>query len=465
MPRPRKASRLVLFVFAGIAVCGLLAVLVATAWIRSFLAGEQFRILVSDLTSARLGVEGEFLPLRWSGAGVHSEGFSGSGLPGRTVESIRADQLRAEFALRAILDGVWRVDNLQIERLRVALRPGGSSAAGSAAGGAGREIAASPAGSAWAGWLPRRFDLPGVQIQTLDALWGGGAAGSVTGLRASLRPDGSAWLIQGENGTLALSKLPTLEIARARARWQSPKLHLLEVALRDGPQGSLVIAGVVGPGSEFDVRADVAAVPLKRWLPETWQKRLSGDVFGDTRIRKLSATAPVTQEGKLRIEGAQLADLRVLDTIARFTRTERFRNPVFQRVAGNYTFNDGRLAVRAFEAESPGLIRIEGDFVVQQGNIDGTFQVGVTPASLRWLPGAEQRVFTVARGGYLWAPMALRGPLSAPREDLSARLAAAAPEAMLEEARGAVEGARGAAEGVLKDGVGGLLDMLLPAVK
>ena len=134
---------------------------------------------------------------------------------------------------------------------------------------------------------------------------------------------------------------------------------------------------------------------------------------------------------------------------------------MFQRIAGNYTLEGGILDVRGFEAESPGLIRIEGAFTLNRGNIDGDFQVGLTSASLRWLPGAEKRVFTVARGGYLWSPMKVTGPLDAPREDLSPRLAAAAPEAMIEELRDAA----GGAEGVLREGVGGLLDILLPPVK
>src|SRR5689334_23899359 len=63
-----------------------------------------------------------------------------------------------------------------------------------------------------------------------------------------------------------------------------------------------------------------------------------------------------------------------------------------------------------------------GAFTVETGLIDGAFQVGVTPGSLQWLPGAQAKVFTESRGGYVWAPMRLTGPVNKPQDDLTGRL-------------------------------------------
>ena len=79
--------------------------------------------------------------------------------------------------------------------------------------------------------------------------------------------------------------------------------------------------------------------------------------------------------------------------------------------------------------------------------MDGTFQVGVTPGSLQWLPGSQGKVFTASRDGYLWTSMRLTGPVDSPTEDLTPRLVAAAQGAIIE-----------GVEKTVKDPVGTVLD-------
>ena len=80
---------------------------------------------------------------------------------------------------------------------------------------------------------------------------------------------------------------------------------------------------------------------------------------------------------------------------------------------------------------------MKGGFVVQNGLIDGTFDVGITPSSLQWLPAALQnKVFTASHDGYVWTTMRLTGPVDHPSEDLSRRLIAAAIDAGVDTAKG-----------------------------
>jgi hypothetical protein len=131
-------------------------------------------------------------------------------------------------------------------------------------------------------------------------------------------------------------------------------------------------------------------------------------------------------------------------------------------VSGDFTRDDRRLHVKNFVAESDGLIRAEGEFTIENGNIDGNFQVGVTPSSLQWLPGSQAKVFTVSRGGYVWAPMHLTGPANKPTEDLSPKLIAAAQGAVIE----GVQNAAGEAVKTGKDAAKSVLDLLLgPSAK
>jgi hypothetical protein len=93
--------------------------------------------------------------------------------------------------------------------------------------------------------------------------------------------------------------------------------------------------------------------------------------------------------------------------------------------------------------------------------IDGTFQVGVTPASLQWLPGSQERVFTQQRGGYVWTPMRVTGPARKPQEDLSPRLIAAAQRAVIEGVESTVRDTIKSG----KDAAKGALDLLMPLFK
>ena len=144
----------------------------------------------------------------------------------------------------------------------------------------------------------------------------------------------------------------------------------------------------------------------------------------------------------------------MLDRIALFTRTEQFRRITLQKAAADFAWTKAKLVVNHLVLESEGLIRVEGDFVVSNGALDGLFQVGVTPTSLRWLPGSQTRVFTVERDGYVWTAMRLTGPLNNLQEDLSPRLINAAGAEVFDDVKGTVE-----------KGAKGVLDLLKPLLQ
>lgn len=74
------------------------------------------------------------------------------------------------------------------------------------------------------------------------------------------------------------------------------------------------------------------------------------------------------------------------------------------------------------------MCRLEGEFSLEHGDIDGKFKVGLAPDVVETIPGAREKVFTESRGDYLWTEMRLSGPARHPREDLKERLVAAAQE-------------------------------------
>jgi hypothetical protein len=76
---------------------------------------------------------------------------------------------------------------------------------------------------------------------------------------------------------------------------------------------------------------------------------------------------------------------------------------------------------------------------MENEKIDGVLDVGVAASTLRWLPGARGKVFTVDRDGYLWTKVKISGPLKNIKEDLSERLLIAAGTEVLEGTKDALE--------------------------
>jgi hypothetical protein len=69
-------------------------------------------------------------------------------------------------------------------------------------------------------------------------------------------------------------------------------------------------------------------------------------------------------------------------------------------------------------------------------------------------------VFTVIRDGYAWTTMRIAGPVRSPREDLSARLYAAAENAVVQKVESTATQAVGGAVDTMKKGASGVFDLL-----
>jgi hypothetical protein len=249
----------------------------------------------------------------------------------------------------------------------------------------------------------------------------------VNGAAVTLTPDGDGWNIFCEGGKVTQQGGPELTIDQVRLRYQSPSLFITDGTLHYGSEGSVALDGEVNFEKSLDVRAKLGGIPIAPFLREDWRAKIKGNLSGEIKIRAALPMLPgPSLEGSLALTQGELEALPVLDQIALFTRTERFRKINLTKTSANFTHAADRTTVTNFIAESEGLIRVEGGFVTENGMIDGTFQVGVTPSSLQWLPGSQAKVFTVARGGYLWTTVRLTGPLASPQEDLTRRLVAAA---------------------------------------
>ena len=419
----------ILFVLLVAALVGL------NFWVHAYLRSEAFRQLVAAKTGQALKADADYQPFDWTGASVYSQSLTARGESGMPLESLDAEQVRADVDWKAIFHGAWRVDRIDVVRLDVKIRSGGEQAATAAQPGPAPDSQPPKRG-----WLPDRFELN--LVSALAANIAVGDQAQIRSTALTIRPEGNGWIFDGSGGQLALAQRQTLEITNFRMRLQQGVVYLTEAALRLGANGAITASGEAGgPDAPFDANLEWQGVDSADVLDATWKRRLSGILAGKSHIQGRIGKGPLMTGNFLLTDGL-LQGLPVQKEIAQFTQSPQFERMPLQQVSGDFTHDGSATTIRNFVAESQGLLRLEGDCEIgASGSLAGVFRVGVTSQSLQWLPGSQERVFVTEENGYLWTTVKIGGTLQNPTEDLSERLAKAMGEQVIDTGVQLIKGA------------------------
>jgi hypothetical protein len=435
---------------AIIVVLTLAGYLIGKSCVQSYLRGPEFRRFVNARIGKTLQSEVEFEPFQFNGMTIYSESMKARGLEGGPFSGMEIDQLRAEFSLRRFFDRVWQIETVEAEHVGIKLD--------------GTRLSRPPepekleaiAKQNTSGWLPNRVEIGQAIIHDFELSWGDlpSTSGALTKLSVRATPSEGGWLIEGKKGELRAANLPGLNVENIRLRQRDRTLFVNAADFNAEGGGTVHANGEVVFGDRVDLQGKLDGIDIEPFLSKDWRLRLHGRASGDVRVQtSLPPKGPVAVSGTIELKDGRLEALPVLNEVATFTRSQQFRSLSLTRASARFERTGNEIRVQDFVAESEGLIRMEGGFTIASGQIDGLFQVGVSPATLQWLPGSQDRVFTVARGGYLWTPVRLTGAVDSPSEDLSSRLIAAAGGAIIEKvestARDAIQIGRDAAKGAL----------------
>lgn len=449
---PPRWGRLAVRCTVAMAVLGAIAYLAASYALNRYLHGEAFRQLLNAKTSALLKAEGEYLPIQSNGFSFYSDGYAARGAAGaalKSLKSLKADQIRAEFEPAALFQGAWKVSSLEAQRLRVEVDAPSSSEA--AALPAAPSISPAPRRSSW---IPDRFELQRAKIEEAELSWmppEHPRAGHLSRMRLILEPNGRDLVATGYGGRLEQTGWPALAVDHLKVRCRYPELFLTDslFQIRDGETLNVSGQANLGPSRTLDLMVKFNGVAISPYLPDDWRAGVKGNASGEARVT--GSLDAVQAAGTLNLTGAQLEALPILEKIAAFTRTRQFRQFTLQKAEADFIWKPNLLTISRLEAESEGLIRLSGSLTVRDGTAQGDFQLGVAPATLRWLPGSRGRVFNQEHDGYAWTTLKVTGPLDHLQEDLSARLTAAAGEEIIQNVKGTLE-----------SGVRNLFDLLKP---
>lgn len=446
-----------------------LSVLGVTYWIDSFLRSEAFRELINEKTSTLLRAKCSASPFQWQGWSVYSDRFEGIGEGETFFSTLRADGVRAEFDVAAVLQGAWHVPELTMRSVDFAFPE--AHLPRKSVPPAEPHVEERPPG--W-NWLPKRFDLDKINAEAVTARWrvGAGGQGRIENARVTLLPRQQMVEVMATGGTVIQPGAPKLEMENFSARFQKEHLYITDASFRLNEGGRIRLSGEAdfqNEPSRVTMHATLEAISVTPFLPEDWRARLHGGVNGTIEMEgDPGKMETLTAKGTLMLVEGRLEALPLLNELATFLKTEQLRSMPLQKGLAKFTLRGGVLDVEQFSLESQGLFKSHGAFkVLADGVLDGACQVGVSVRVLQWLPALSAKIFETEHEGFVWTTVKIGGTTTKPNEDLSLRLAKAAAELITAPVKTVLEKSGEAtkeATKVLEDTASDAIDLLKPFV-
>jgi hypothetical protein len=310
----------------GLILTGVVGAGLLYAMVRSYLHSDAFRRFLSEKASAVAKVEGQFTPFRWDGLAVNTAAFDATGRG--MVKGLRLEGLHTEVGVSGVTRGVWEIQGSRIQRLEVTLdaRKRENAEPGRPPVDETRTPAATVKQKPW---LPTEVELLGVDVEevVLKAQMEQGPA-ILKGMKLRLEPTGTkhAYRAEAIDGTLQVpfELIPELRLGQSKFRFQDGQVFLNSASASVWENGRLNLSGEYDVNSaRYSFEGDVTGVKCEDLLNEDWSKRMVGDVESGFSVENHGGV--MTARGSMRMEKGTLTALPVLDALAAYADTRRFR--------------------------------------------------------------------------------------------------------------------------------------------
>src|SRR6478735_8251516 len=342
----------------GALVLGVVGLGAGYGMVRSYLHSDAFRKFLSVEAGDAAEVTGEFAPFHWDGLAVDTDSFqaTGKGL----ITGVRADGLHTEIGLGGVRRGVWEVRGSSLRRLEVSVDARKKAEVVVAQ----PEPASKPAKKPkQASWLPREAELQGLDIREVMVkaiLDEGLAVASGMSVRAEPAGKKDAYRAEIEGGTVRLpfSMVPELRVDRVLLRYQDDQVFLTNATIGAWKGGRISADGEWDVESrKFSLAGDATGLKCEDILNADWSRRLTGDVTSDFTLDNRPGYPEAS--GKLIVRNGVLTALPMLDALAAYADTRRFRVLALNEVHTDWQWKKGEVALKNLVLSSEGLVRLE----------------------------------------------------------------------------------------------------------
>lgn len=399
--------------------------------VRAYLHSDSFRKFLSAQLGAKAKVEGEFSPFYWDGLAVETEGYTGTGEG--LVSNVEISKIDTEIGFGGLSRGVWEVKSTRINRIEVAL----DTTKADEPAPIEPVIEKKKVARQQPGWVPKKLELESLEIGTVSVdlvTKDGPVTAEGMGVRVLPQKGENAYEAEIVGGQINLPKpwLPPLNLKRVSAVYRDGSAFLTKAEFGAWDKASVIAFGEWNFDSGlYGFEGEIDGVRCDEVLNENWAQRLSGDISTSYELSNHGGAMVVS--GELGIRNGTLTALPVLDALAAYADTRRFRILQLNEARTKWRYSEDGIFLTDLAMGSEGLIRIEGDITIRGEKLDGTFRLGLVPGTLANIPGAETHVFKPGSHGLLWAPLRITGTIDNPQEDLTDRLIDAAGLRMFEK--------------------------------
>ncbi len=464
-PAPfRWLGWLAALILIGGGVLVLLAPSLVTGYLRAYLQKDEFRHQAEAMIGATIGGKAHLAPLIWNDDTVTLTDLSLETASGWSVD---AGGLHASLDFGAIRNGSWSLQNTGTDDLTLRHTPAAARNSQTAASPTPIEGGNASIPAFLRHYIPTQTEISGFDVHRFFFEHGRAATAwkiAGTTLHLGAWSSGKKSVPAKMDGGMLQTPIQApqqkgplkFDIAQATLRVSDEQLQLSDATLRWKQQSEATLRGSLKfKTGAWQTFAHVKAVPLDEFLDAWWKQRLSGKIEGDFEMSGGNSGASAWK-AEVALKGGVLMALPILDKLATYTKAARFKRLVLDICQASLHPQGDILHIDHIIVQSNDLLRIEGAMTIRGRAVSGDFMLGVTPETLRSIPGADRRVFveTNSNGppGLQWTRVQITGTLDAPQEDLSARLIGAVGLSLLFDTPGNVVGK--GAEILLKPALG-----------
>jgi hypothetical protein len=435
--------KLCLWTLGMLFLLGICGVIWGEKWLIRYVQSSEFRQKIEEKTGLRMRAKVGIAPARLEDSAFFCDRFNAHGSREAAFSRVSAESIRGEIIMPSFFRILFgerkvRIPSVEVQQLTIELLSNEKLDL----------VLPQPSPE-------RSAKVDQLTVRDVQVKWKDGSLAGAS-LRASSSDDG--WKIEGSGGKITHLNLPPVMLNEAQILYKDGSVYIQQARLNQN-DGRIDLNGEFTAQKTKDLHMAVTKINITPLLPDDWRGKLHGNLFGEIRYEE-NADDTSRLSGTVRLEDGVIEALPALNKIADFLKTDRFRRLDLNQISAEFTQDAQQTHVQNFVLESRQLIAVRGNYTIRNGSIDGQFDIGITPASLQWIPGSQDKVFHTQRDGYAWTTMRVTGPLNAIKEDLTPRLVAAAKQAAVEKVENVADQAVDTAVDAAKRGAGGVFDLL-----